>query len=54
VLLVEQSARLALSMCSRAYVLESGRVVAAGPSASLAQSVHIQSAYLGGPSGEPT
>jgi branched-chain amino acid transport system ATP-binding protein len=54
VLLVEQSARLALSLCSRAYVLESGRVVADGPSTVLAQSTHIQSAYLGAPSGEPT
>jgi branched-chain amino acid transport system ATP-binding protein len=52
VLLVEQSARLALSLCSRAYVLESGRVVAEGPSTSLAHSVHIKSAYLGAPAAE--
>lgn len=52
VLLVEQSARLALSLCSRAYVLESGRVVAEGPSATLAQSALVKSAYLGGPPGD--
>lgn len=49
VLLVEQSARLALSLCSKAYVLETGRVVAEGPSRELANSHFVVSAYLGKP-----
>jgi branched-chain amino acid transport system ATP-binding protein len=47
VLLVEQNARLALELCPRAYVLEAGRIVTQGPSASLAQSAAIRAAYLG-------
>jgi branched-chain amino acid transport system ATP-binding protein len=54
VLLVEQSARVALSLCGRAYVLETGRVVAEGPSVELAQSPFVMSAYLGSPIEEPT
>jgi branched-chain amino acid transport system ATP-binding protein len=53
VLLVEQSARLALSLCQRAYVLETGRVVAEGPSQELAQSSFVKSAYLGGVEAAP-
>jgi branched-chain amino acid transport system ATP-binding protein len=53
VLLVEQSARLALSLCQRAYVLETGRIVAEGPSRELAHSSHVKSAYLGGVEGSP-
>jgi branched-chain amino acid transport system ATP-binding protein len=49
VLLVEQSARLALSLCERAYVLETGRIVAEGPSEQLAKSPFVLSAYLGSP-----
>ena len=49
VLLVEQSARLALSLCSKAYVLETGRVVAEGPSRELVNSHFVVSAYLGSP-----
>jgi branched-chain amino acid transport system ATP-binding protein len=48
VLLVEQSARLALSLCQRAYVLETGRIVAGGASAELANSSFVVNAYLGG------
>ena len=48
VLLVEQNARLALDLCPRAYVLESGRIVASGPSAELSESAAIRAAYLGG------
>ncbi len=47
-LLVEQSARVALSLCERAYVLETGRIVAQGTSAELADSPFVVSAYLGG------
>jgi branched-chain amino acid transport system ATP-binding protein len=54
VLLVEQSARLALSLCSRAYVLETGRVVAEGPSQELANSAFVLDAYLGGALEEPS
>jgi branched-chain amino acid transport system ATP-binding protein len=52
VLLIEQNARLALDLCSRAYVLEAGRVVAEGPSAALADSPALAAAYLGGALGE--
>jgi branched-chain amino acid transport system ATP-binding protein len=48
-LLVEQSARLALSLCDRAYVLETGRVVAQGAAADLLDSPFVERAYLGGP-----
>lgn len=48
VLLIEQNARLALEMCSRAYVLEAGRVVAEGDAAELAASPSVVRAYLGG------
>jgi branched-chain amino acid transport system ATP-binding protein len=47
VLLVEQNARIALGLCPRAYVLESGRIVAAGSSGDLARSADIRRAYLG-------
>jgi branched-chain amino acid transport system ATP-binding protein len=48
VLLVEQNARMALAMSSRAYVLETGSVVLSGPSESLRDSPHVKAAYLGG------
>jgi len=48
VLLVEQNARLALGIASRAYVMEMGRVALSGPSAALAESSHVKAAYLGG------
>jgi branched-chain amino acid transport system ATP-binding protein len=48
VLLIEQNARLALDLCTRAYVLEAGRIVAAGPSAELARDDRVAAAYLGG------
>jgi branched-chain amino acid transport system ATP-binding protein len=47
VLLVEQNARAALALASRGYVLETGRVVAAGAAAALAADPRIRSAYLG-------
>jgi branched-chain amino acid transport system ATP-binding protein len=49
VLLIEQNARLALELCSRAYVIEAGRIVAEGPSRELANSADLAKAYLGGP-----
>jgi branched-chain amino acid transport system ATP-binding protein len=48
VLLVEQNARMALGIASRAYVMETGRVALSGPSATLAESPHVKAAYLGG------
>jgi branched-chain amino acid transport system ATP-binding protein len=48
ILLIEQHARLAFDLCRRAYVLEAGRIVAAGPSAELASSPEVARAYLGG------
>jgi branched-chain amino acid transport system ATP-binding protein len=47
VLLVEQSVRLALSLCQRAYVLETGQIVAQGSSAELRNSPIVLGAYLG-------
>jgi branched-chain amino acid transport system ATP-binding protein len=47
VLLVEQNARAALALAARGYVLETGRVVAAGASAALALDPRIRAAYLG-------
>ena len=47
VLLVEQNARAALTLAARGYVLETGRVVAAGRSADLAVDPRIRAAYLG-------
>ena len=47
VLLVEQNARRALKLAARGYVLETGRVVVAGPSAALAGDPRVRTAYLG-------
>ncbi len=50
ILLVEQNARLALSISHHAYVLEHGRLALEGPSAELARDPRVQAAYLGGQS----
>jgi branched-chain amino acid transport system ATP-binding protein len=47
VLLVEQSARVAFSLCTRGYVLETGRIVASDTTEKLARSSFVESAYLG-------
>jgi len=47
VLLAEQNARLSLDVADRAYVLESGRVVASGPAARLRDDPALATAYLG-------
>ena len=47
ILLVEQNARMALSVAQRACVLERGQVVLEGPAAELLQDPRVQSAYLG-------
>jgi branched-chain amino acid transport system ATP-binding protein len=46
-LLVEQNARLAFELCTRAYVLEVGRLALEGESATLRDRPEVQSAYLG-------
>jgi branched-chain amino acid transport system ATP-binding protein len=47
ILLVEQNARLALSISDYAYVLERGRLVLEGPSRELEADPRVQAAYLG-------
>jgi len=48
VLLVEQNARMALSIAHRAYVIETGSIVMSGTGEELSKSDDIQKAYLGG------
>ena len=48
ILLVEQNAEMALKISSRAYVLESGKVVLSGTGKELAESDTVKKAYLGG------
>lgn len=47
VLLVEQNARMALSVADRAYVMETGRIVMAGPAKELLGNEEVKRAYLG-------
>ena len=47
ILLVEQNARLALEVCSRGYVMESGRITLADTSAALLADARVRTAYLG-------
>ena len=47
VVLVEQNARMALRLCDRGYVLETGRVTLAGTGQELAASPEVQRSYLG-------
>lgn len=48
ILLVEQNANMALSIADRAYVIETGKIVAAGSAEELNESDQIRKAYLGG------
>ena len=48
ILLVDQSASLAFSLCERAYVLETGRITLEGASSDLVGRAEVRSAYLGG------
>jgi branched-chain amino acid transport system ATP-binding protein len=52
VLIVEQNARMALSIADLGYVLETGRVVKHGPADVLLADTDIQEFYLGGGSAE--
>ncbi len=47
ILLVEQNAQLALQVCSRGYVMESGRITISDSSAALLADERVRAAYLG-------
>lgn len=47
IVLVEQNARLALSLAQRAYVMETGRVVIEGQAEDLRNDPEVQASYLG-------
>jgi len=46
-LLVEQNAALALDLAERAYLLETGRIVMAGPAREIAEDEAVRRSYLG-------
>lgn len=48
ILLVEQNARMALSIAARGYVLETGRIALAAPASELLHNEAVKKAYLGG------
>ena len=48
VLMVEQNAYMALSLASRAYVMETGRITQEGAGRALLDDPHVKRAYLGG------
>ena len=48
ILLVEQNARMALSVADRGYVLETGKIVATGTGNELLRDEAVKKAYLGG------
>ena len=48
ILLVEQNAKMALSIAHRAYVIETGSIVMSGTGEELSNSDEIKKAYLGG------
>jgi branched-chain amino acid transport system ATP-binding protein len=47
ILLVEQNVNAALAIADRAYVIETGRIVLKGDSATLADDPRVREAYLG-------
>lgn len=47
ILLVEQNARMALSIADSAYVIETGRIGMEGPAKELAENEDVKKAYLG-------
>jgi len=47
ILIVEQDVQTALEVSSRAYVLETGRIILSGPSADLLDDPQVKKAYLG-------
>lgn len=48
ILVIEQNARLALQFSNRGYVMDTGEIVAQGPSAELMNNPEVKKAYLGG------
>jgi len=46
-LLVEQNAKWALSVSSRAYILENGAITLEGRGSDLAENEYVKKAYLG-------
>ncbi|MCI8497214.1 MAG: ABC transporter ATP-binding protein [Clostridiales bacterium] len=48
ILVVEQNANMALSVASRAYIMETGNIVMSGDAKELAKSDEVRKAYLGG------
>jgi branched-chain amino acid transport system ATP-binding protein len=48
ILLVEQNARMALSVADEGYVLETGRIALQDSAKSLLHNEQVQKAYLGG------
>ncbi len=50
VLLVEQNAKMALTLASRGYVLETGKITMKGDTADLIDNEEVKKAYLGGES----
>lgn len=48
ILLVEQNAYKALSIASRAYILETGSIIKSGPASELINDGAVKAAYLGG------
>ncbi len=47
ILLVEQNAKMALSIADRAYVLETGKIIMEGPAKQLRDDPKVKKAYLG-------
>jgi branched-chain amino acid transport system ATP-binding protein len=47
IILVEQNAKLALSLCNQAFVLETGAVALSGEGKALLASDYVRRAYLG-------
>ena len=48
ILLVEQNAQMALSIATRAYVMETGKVTLSGTGEELLHNDDVRRAYLGG------
>jgi len=47
ILLIEQNAKLALEVCDRGYVMESGEIALEGPAGELLSNPKVREAYLG-------
>ena len=47
IILVEQNARAALSICEHAYIMENGRIVLDGPTEKIRENEDVREFYLG-------